>query len=209
MDSCGVTSWLRCFSGQAGIKAFTAAEAAAAIDTGCGGTENLDPGRGAAGVTLTAGQHLDVEWLITIGAGHSLTAPGVSISLADTGAGESFDDFVLADGVPAGPPSVLKVGPTDPHVKVQHSITLPADKTCSACTLRWLWYSPDSNGVYITCADVKIVPPGTVAEQQLKASPAPGSGPSGPVYAVAACAFALLVVALLSVVAVRARPSLL
>lgn len=167
-DSCGEQNWLDCYAGQHGTNNMTQALPARAFmrDRPCGGPENDDPGPEPPVVTLIAGQRLDVEWLITIGIAHSFDFPGGVRLALSFGPDDSFDDNVLAGALP-GSPEMLSSGPADILANrsggdltfkypVHHSVMLPSKKTCDLCVLQFMWFSPNSHGLYLSCADVII-----------------------------------------------------
>jgi hypothetical protein len=105
---------------------------------------------GAASAEFAPGQNLTVKWRVTIPhpADNILTGVRIAIHYSNT---DSYKDNILA-GMAVGDPDKTKV---DASLE-EYTVTLPPTKTCSPCTLQWMWAAQNDGGFYLECADINI-----------------------------------------------------
>jgi hypothetical protein len=121
---------------------------------GCGGVTNKDPGAGIPKATYRPGEQVPVKWSITLPHDSDRTNTGVRIALRYSPS-DSFANNVLAGGVQGAPTyTPVDAGSTPNEQRV---VTLPSGKTCSRCTLQWMWAAQADGGFYVTCADISIL----------------------------------------------------
>jgi hypothetical protein len=109
-----------------------------------------------------AGTRITVSWKITIP--HPADPNGVQVAIEYS----PTDTFAL--NVVNGPNA--PISPTSVNFQL-------GTKTCTSCTLRWMWVAPNDGGHYLGCADIQIVPQGQLAAAKAAAANNPGGNPAG------------------------------
>ena len=145
-----------------GVKLQPFSEAATLANQGCGGSANSDPGvthQTTPPTVFTPGQGINVQWTLTIPHPQDNTNSGVRIAIHyDTG--DSFEQNILAGGVGNDPQTgtvSAESGSNGQANSVASTLVqLPAGKTCTHCTLQWIWAAEQDGGSYIGCADIAI-----------------------------------------------------
>jgi hypothetical protein len=131
---------------------------------------------GAAVATFSAGQRVPVSWRVTIAHPADVIDTGVRIALRYSPT-DSFDSNILA-GTVTGDANPLKAVSAGALGAQSHFVTLPSNKTCTKCTLQWMWAARADGGFYLGCADIQIL-------AKAEGGPSfqnpyqPGAGPGG------------------------------
>jgi hypothetical protein len=140
---------------------------------GCGGALNNDPGAQTPRITYSPGQQVTVQWSVTIPHNADRLNTGVRIALRYSST-DGFANNVLAGGVEGDPTyAAVDAGSTSTE---QMTITLPSGKTCSQCTLQWMWAARADGGFYLGCADIAIAQAQVGTQTTLTTTTQPGLG---------------------------------
>ena len=136
---------------------------------GCGGSSNNDPGQQLPTEAFQPGEKITVKWKVTITHPRDVEDSGVRIAIHYSNS-DSFQDNILAgelaDDDEGGSTVSACEGADDDDCgddkegeSFTKKVTLP-DKTCSCCTLQWLWAAKEDGGFYLGCADIAITEDG-------------------------------------------------
>ena len=108
-----------------------------------------------------------MQWTLTIPHPADNTNSGVRIAIHyDTG--DSLEQNILA-GAAGNDPQTGTVSAESGSNGQANSVAstlvqLPAGKTCTHCTLQWIWAAQQDGGSYIGCADIA---PQTLAKRRI------------------------------------------
>ena len=151
---------------------------------GCGGSDNNDPGRQFPTEAFQPGDIIRVAWEVTIPHTRDNRDSGVRIALHYSDS-DSYQDNILAgelaDDDEGGSTVSACEGMDDDNCDYGgrysydytfQTVTLP-NKTCSCCTLQWLWAARSDNGFYIGCADIAITEDGELPTVPPTVTPSP------------------------------------
>ena len=127
---------------------------------GCGGSGNNDPGQQLPTEAFQPGEKITVKWKVTIKHPGDEEDSGVRIAIHYSNS-DSFQDNILAGELADDDEGESTVSAGDDEQSYTKKVTLP-DKTCSCCTLQWLWAAEGDNGFYLGCADIAITEDGSL-----------------------------------------------
>ena len=136
---------------------------------GCGASANNDPGRQFPTEAFKPGDKIKVKWEMTLAHPGDEEDSGVRIAIHYSNS-DSYQDNILAgeladDDEGGSTVSACEGGDDDDCGRSTEGesftkkVTLP-DKTCSCCTLQWLWAAKEDGGFYLGCADIAITEDG-------------------------------------------------
>jgi len=160
-----------------GAKLTSFGDARSVADSGCGGQSNGDPGISrqlmeAANVAYKPGVLVTVGWDLTIPHPDDNENTGVRIAIHYSPE-DSFENNVLY-GCLEGDEG-CDVGNTDNNQRIKSAqpltgtaqriaVALPEGKTCTYCTIQFLWAARQDGGFYLGCTDISITTDGGPAD---------------------------------------------